>query len=376
MRLFVWNRSETERGSEYDGTLAAVERRALVVAPLFTEAVRSQQSGRLAEAVDLYERILLLRPSLPEVHWNCGVALARLGRLGDAEAAHRQAIVLDPDFPDSYVNLGDLLLCFGRVDDAETTLRHAIALNAQFAEAFSNLGNALKEQGRLGEAEAACRQAIALKPDNAQAHCNLGNTLKNQERLIEAEAAFRRAIALNPNLADAPTNLGTTLSHLGRLADARQAAEQAVQLAPLNASYLLNLSHVRYFAAADPYVVAMEQLALNIASLPVTQQIELHFALAKTYVDIDRLFEIFSAGLPRHAIDPGRSIMLECSVALLQEVNGDVMQQRGEPYISTLSRRLAHGYQSVRRGFPAQCPDRGGLAAVSLGRGPSLHDLR
>jgi hypothetical protein len=50
--------------------------------------------------------------------------------------------------------------------------------------------------------------------------------------------------------------------------------------------------------------------------------------------------------------------------------------QYPEPHISALSRRLAHGFQSARRDAPARCPDRGRLAAVSLGRGPSLHDLR
>src|SRR5215475_4559143 len=52
------------------------------------------------------------------------------------------------------------------------------------------------------------------------------------------------------------------------------------------------------------------------------------------------------------------------------------MQQRREPYTLALSRRSAHGDESVRRGVPAQCPGRGRLAAVSLGRGPSLHGLR
>src|SRR3974377_1289828 len=52
------------------------------------------------------------------------------------------------------------------------------------------------------------------------------------------------------------------------------------------------------------------------------------------------------------------------------------MQQCREPYCLALSRRLAHGCQSVRRGIPAQCPDRGRLVAVPLGRGPSLHGLR
>ena len=43
------------------------------------------------------------------------------------------------------------------------------------------------------------------------------------------------------------------------------------------------------------------------------------------------------------------------------------MQQCGEPYLFALSRRLAHGFEPVRRDAPAQYPDRGRLAAVSLG---------
>src|SRR5262245_574085 len=80
------------------------------------------------------------------------------------------------------------------------------------------------------------------------------------------------------------------------------------------------------------------------------------------------LFEVLSVGLPRHAVDTRRGIPFERKVALLQEIDGDVMQQRGEPYTLALSRRSAHGDESVRRGAPAQCPGRGRLAAVPLGR--------
>src|SRR5450631_1710374 len=52
------------------------------------------------------------------------------------------------------------------------------------------------------------------------------------------------------------------------------------------------------------------------------------------------------------------------------------MQQRSEPYTLALSRRSAHGDESVRRVIPAQCPGRDRLAAVPLGRGPSLHGRR
>src|ERR1700674_4966521 len=88
------------------------------------------------------------------------------------------------------------------------------------------------------------------------------------------------------------------------------------------------------------------------------------------------LFERFSIGLPCHAIDAGRSVTREREIAPLQEIGGDVMQQCREPYRLALSRRLAHGCQPVRRGIPAQCPGRGRLTAVPLGRGPFLHGLR
>ena len=88
------------------------------------------------------------------------------------------------------------------------------------------------------------------------------------------------------------------------------------------------------------------------------------------------LFERFPIGLPCHAIGPGRSVTRERAIAPLQEIGGDVMQQCREPHSLALSRRSAHGCQPVRRGILAQCPGRGRLTAVPLGRGPSLHGLR
>lgn len=88
------------------------------------------------------------------------------------------------------------------------------------------------------------------------------------------------------------------------------------------------------------------------------------------------IVKVFSIGLPRHAITSGSCIPLKRKIALLQKVNGDVMQQRGKLHIFSLLRRLAHSHQSARRGCPARRPDHGRLMTVSLGQRPSLHSLR
>jgi tetratricopeptide (TPR) repeat protein len=327
----------------------------------FAEAVQCHLSGRLTEAVAIYDRILLLGPHLAEVHCNRGAALEGLGRLDDADAAYRRALALKPDFadahnnlgivlckldkldeaecafrhavtlkpdspkshanlakvlqhrgkfeeseaahhcaialdPDSadlYSNLGDVLAGLGRLDDAEQALRRAIALRPGFADAFAKLGTMLREQGSAVEAEAACRDALALDPDHAAACSNLGNALSDQGKLIEAEAAYRRAIALKPDSGEAYNNLGAVLKQLGRVADAHRAVQQALSLPPQDALRFLNLSELRQFSVDDPYLADMEEFARGIAALPVKQQTELHFALAKAYDDVGRQVDSF-----------------------------------------------------------------------------------
>ena len=337
------------------------------VVSLFAQALHCHQAGRLAEAVALYDRILILEPDLPEVHGNRGVALAAAGRLGEAEKAHRRAIALAPDFADAYNNLGivlcergahaeaeaalrraaklkpdwpqchinlavalksqgkfaeaeativhaialdpnnadafctlgDVLCCLGRLADGENALRHAVVLRPQFAAALARLGNVLREQDKPVEAEAACRKALALDADHAGAYSSLGNVLSDRGDFGGAEAAYRRAIALKPNFAEAYNNLGAILKQLGRMAETREIVEHAVDLVPKSALHYLNLSEIRRFTADDRYLREMEELYRSSGSLPVKQQIELNFALAKAYDDVGRYdvsFERLAAG--------------------------------------------------------------------------------
>lgn len=249
--------------------------------------------GRLDDAEQVLRHTIAFTPEYAEAFSNLGNVLTAQGRLKEAESVYRQAIALKADFAEAYNNLGNVLRDLGRLDIAEQALRHAIFFQPEFAEALSNLGNVLKEQGRLSEAKAMYERAIALKPDHAKAHSNLGNVLRDQGKLIEAKSAYRRAIALKPDFADGFNNLSVVLKDRGRLADAREAVEEAIRLLPGNAMYFLNLGELKQFIFGDPQIAAMETLAGRIASLPVKQQIELHFALAKAYEDVGRFDDSF-----------------------------------------------------------------------------------
>jgi tetratricopeptide (TPR) repeat protein len=223
------------------------------------------QLGRLGEAIDVFSRVIRLRPEIPDVHNNLAVAFQSIGDQNASLKAYSTAIELNPDLSLAHANLGRLLECMGRFAEAEVALRHAIRsqpqnlelklnlaaclvhqerlaeaadvyqavidTNPDFAEAHGSLAYVLERQGRLEDALAAAKRAVGLRPDYAEGFNNLGIVLRSQHQLDEAIDAFGRAIELNPQFALAEFNLGTTLLLAGRYAEGWAGYRQHTRIA-------------------------------------------------------------------------------------------------------------------------------------------------
>ncbi len=176
----------------------------------------------------------------------------------------------------------------GRFVEAIQLYGRIIALNSALPEIHNNLGHALSALGKFAAATTAFQRAIELKPNYPEALCNWGLALAELERFDEAEAKYRQAIKGNPRFAGAYNNLGLLLKERGRLKEAQQFFERAIDLAPGNFSYYDNLAAITPFAAGGRYLAALENAAENSATLPIADQMHLHFALAKAYDSLDR----------------------------------------------------------------------------------------
>src|SRR4051812_47915331 len=80
--------------------------------------------------------------------------------------------------------------------------------------------------------------------------------------------------------------------------------------------------------------------------------------------------------LPRHAVHSGRSIPFHGVVAVPQQIDGDVVEQRGEPRPLIFTCCFTHTEQAAQLADPALSPGRGRLPSVLFGRSPYLHALR
>jgi tetratricopeptide (TPR) repeat protein len=258
--------------------------------------------GRAETAVDAIRRAIASDGQNPGYFSNLGNVLYSDGKFDDAVAAYCQAIRINPNFADAFSNLGAALERQGKLVEAEAAYRQAIRIKPGFAEAYGNLGIVLKEQGKLSEAVAAYRRAISIQPNDAKACYNLGVALKECGSLDDVVAVYRQAISIKPDFAEAFFNLGLALKEQGKLDESRRMLEKAAELSPARAANYRVLADAKQFRSGDPHLTAMEKLAREMTSLPPEEQIDLHFALAKAYDDLEEYERCFEHLLEGNAL--------------------------------------------------------------------------
>jgi len=117
-------------------------------------------------------------------------------RFDEAVDAYNRAIVLDPSLAAAHTNLGNLHYCHGDGKRAAQCYENACGLDPEQAEARYNLANIYEEEGDLDMAIAEYRRALRTEPDFADAHFNLALTLEKVGGKSQAVAHWRRYLEL------------------------------------------------------------------------------------------------------------------------------------------------------------------------------------
>jgi tetratricopeptide (TPR) repeat protein len=239
---------------------------------LLDRAAAAHRSGRIREALALYDQVLTHDRSAIDAIRYSGMALLQLGEaraaitrlntalllapkdapthmlLGNAyESLHQseaaipcfeRAIEYAPGDPLAHHNLAVALSSMDRLDESIAAFRQALALKPDYVQAHSNLAQALQTAGRYDEAIASAKAAIGLQSDFTEAYRNLGNALYDSGKLDEAADAYRKALALEPTYEPVRQALLTTLMHMTAHAEALEVCDEGLRLTPGRATLL------------------------------------------------------------------------------------------------------------------------------------------
>ena len=221
--IAAWNTFERELTRLDNGevraaltNLAALARR-YPDAPVFqaTYARALKDTGRAAQAVDLYRRLVARWPKDASLYHDLAVAAGAAGMPDEASRAERAALALQPANADASNGLGLLLVEQGKAAEAVSAFERAVQDDPSNATFWTNLGNARREAGDPTRAEQAYQKALEQNPRSPDAANGMGVLLVQQHRAAEAISWFERALAGSPRFTEARLNLGIAYQETG-----------------------------------------------------------------------------------------------------------------------------------------------------------------
>lgn len=182
---------------------------------VLSQAHQLHQSGRVQEAITLYEQILPQQNNNDTLLFLLGTAYRQTGRQQLAIELLRKSLRLNPHNAGAFNNLGNAFKDLNQVEDAIESYGEALRLAPDFADAHLSRGLMLRRLNRLEEALASYDEVLRINPQSAVALNNKGNVYQYQVRFSEALICYNRALKIQPDLIDLLWNKSLLLLLMG-----------------------------------------------------------------------------------------------------------------------------------------------------------------
>jgi len=215
-------------------------------------AIALLENGRLAEGIEILERIRRARPDDVSLLSNLGGAYCATGRYGPGIEALEASLRVRPGHFPSLRNLIQALLATNRAPEALPWADAAVETNPTLGAAHALRADVLASLGRAEDAVASYDSAHALGARSAESLWTSGR-LKGQLGLwAEAAVDLRAALALDPELGAARLLLARALAESGDVAAAREELARADAAAPGSVQVARVAERIRELAEARP----------------------------------------------------------------------------------------------------------------------------
>ena len=280
--------------------------KAIIIHPSYCKAHYNlggalQALGKLNESVESFKRALSIKPDYADAHNNIGNVFKELGQFDNAIKSFRRAIEIKPDYLEAHFNLGSIFQDLNNMEAAITSYEEVLIIKPDFAVLHNNLGVILQGIGELDSALEHLEDAVRIMPDFSEAYNNLGNVLKELNQLDRAIKCFNKAVAINPNFDKAYNNIGNVFKELGQFDNAIKNYEMAISIQPNYSEAHNNLGSLFKLLGRRDDAASSYQKSLIIKP----DEAEVHNKLAITFMELGEINQSIKSYQKALSINPG-----------------------------------------------------------------------
>jgi len=221
---------------------------------------------------------------------NEALALHAKGRFLEAEARYQAILAHKPDHPDANNGMGNLSIAAEKPDFAIGFFEKAVAARPSDFRFLNNLGNVLADTGRTEEGLPYLERALKLRPGNYELLYNIGRSYQKLGNAQRGIGFLERAVAARPQSPDAAFALAEAMSTLRTHDEAEAGYRKAEAMGSPKAGVLVGISAIRK-QTEENNILAEIEAALSFPMTPADppkRKPQLHFAAAKTLIDLKR----------------------------------------------------------------------------------------
>ncbi|MBF0528212.1 MAG: tetratricopeptide repeat protein [Deltaproteobacteria bacterium] len=222
---------------QFDQALEAFER-VMILAPdnlmaHYNRGFVLEMAIRPEDALDSYRRAAELDPNNFNVLYQLGKTAQGLNRIDEAVDSFRRAAALDGRHPIVFRYLGQVLLQAGRPQDAFEAFKAAVRYDPEDASSISQLGILYLERGTdLDVALSLAKQSVDLDPTNSLFRYRLARTLAAAGDPASSETQYSKVLDLGRKSREVYYELGCVLRSLGRREEAVKYFKEALAVDP------------------------------------------------------------------------------------------------------------------------------------------------
>lgn len=225
---------------------------------LLTGADAARESGRYADALAIYQQLLVEHPDMAAPQYGVAESMLALGKANEAKPLFEGLVNNDEFHARALQGQGLAQLALNERQKAAKTLREAIEADPELWRSWNALGLIADGMRETDKAQADYEKALALNPNSAVILNNIGYSKLMAKKPVDAARSFRKALALEPASETIENNLRLAIAAKGDYAEATKFTRRDKLPNVLNNVGVIAMQRGDYPAAEGYFVRAME----------------------------------------------------------------------------------------------------------------------